>query len=196
VTIKFGKSEIKAMASVIDGEYESVDQAAEAVLQAATELFENRAKFVVVGQLSGTKERLNIPADDPEAIKVSLGWYSTEGDARNAAESLWHNTASGDTFRVWVLPMFHGTPADLHRSQREKYEKEASKSQEKDRLRLLKQIEDRDREAEARAKAHAKGRCVTCDHFAYDHRAVGNGRASCGLNGCDCAQWKERTKNG
>lgn len=121
MSLKYGKKQIQQMIETLEGEHETVEDAALATLATAEAIFEDRAQFVVVGQLCGNRDRLTIPPTDPEAVRVSLGWYSTEGDARKAAESLWQSTASGDTFRTWVLPVFHGTPAEFHGKRKQHY---------------------------------------------------------------------------
>lgn len=159
MSLKYGKAQVAKIIDVLDQDHETVEDAAKAVLDAAERVFEDRAKFVVVGQLASTKERLTIPSDDPEAIKLSLGWYSTEGDARSAAESMWHSTASGDTYRTWALPVFHGSPADLHAKAKAKYQAEAAKAEEKRTERIQASIEAGAREADARAR-ELRARCA------------------------------------
>jgi hypothetical protein len=152
VALKFGKKQRERVAAVLDADHESLEHAVDAVLGLVSELVAERASFVVVGQLASTKERLSVPPSDPEAIKVALGFYSTEGDARSAAESLWNSTASGDTFRTWWLPLFHGSPAEFHKTQKEKYVAAAAKTKAAMSERIQKQIEQRRAEAEERAR--------------------------------------------
>lgn len=121
MSLKYGKSEVNAIAAVLDEDHATVEDAARACLRAMEDIFASRASFVVVGQVTGTKERGSIPPDDPEAVRMSLGWYSTEGDARAAGDSLWFNTASGDTLHTWVLPVFHGTPAEWHGKRKQQH---------------------------------------------------------------------------
>ena len=121
MSLKYGKAELAAIEAVLDAEHETLGEAAKAVLLAAEAVFEKRAKFVVVGQLLQKKGGELIKPWDDEAIKLALGWYATEGDARAASESLWHNTASGDTFRTWVLNVHHGTAAEFHTEQKNHY---------------------------------------------------------------------------
>jgi hypothetical protein len=181
------------MIEAIDQDHASAEDAALAALAAAEAVLEERAKFVVVGQLVGTKERDEIPPSDPEAIKVALAFYSTEGDAQKAAESLWYSTASGDRFRNWVLPMFYGTPADLHAKQKAKYAEAAAKAKEKASERMKESIRKRQEEMEERARG-GKGSCENCSHQPYDHGTSGNGRGKCMLSTCECEKWKEKTK--
>jgi hypothetical protein len=143
--------------AVLTDDHETLDDAVDAVFEAVSDLVAERASFVVVGQLAATKERLSVPPSDPEAIKVALGLYSTEGDARSAAESLWHSTASGDTFRVWWLPLFHGTPAELHKKQKEKYIAAEAKRDEQQRERLKASIAKRQAEMDERARQLREG---------------------------------------
>lgn len=192
MSLKYGKTEIATMAAVLDAGYETVEEAAAAAIGIAEEIFEKRAKFVVVGQLCGTKTRENIPPDDPEAIKLSLGWFSTEGDARSAAESLWYSSATGDMFRCWVLDVHHGTPAELHAKQKEKYAAIEVKRQEAKTERLKAQIAKRMEDDRIRA-AGGKGACQ-CGHQQYDHSLVGQGRGKCWGTDCTCPKWDEKTK--
>lgn len=193
MSLKYGKASVKVMEAALEAPHETLGDAAEAAILASEAIFEDRAKFVVVGQLASTKERSAIPPDDPEAIRLSLGWYSTEGDARAASETLWHNAATGDTFRTWVLPVFHGTPAELHKKRKDAYQAQAEKAAEAVRLRLQGAIEKRLLEAEIR-NAGGKGSCSTCKHQAYDHRTAGSSRGVCGLDECPCPKWAEKKK--
>lgn len=195
MALKYGKNEIKAMIAAIDNdEHESAEDAAKAALAAAEEIFEDRAKFVVVGQLRATKERLSIPPADGEAIKVSLGWYSTEGDAISAAGSLWSNTATGDNFRCWVLPVFHGTPAAFHDTQKAKYAEAEAKRAEKAKEKFLESIVKHREAMEERARS-GKGSCKTCGHMSGDHAMTSEGNKGRGVcRMCECPKWEERTK--
>lgn len=192
MALKYGKSEIAAVASVLDGEYASAEEAAEAALDAMEEIFEKRAKFVVVGQLAVTKELGDIKPSEPAAIKLSLGWYSTEGDAIRAAESLWSNAATGDQFRCWILPVHHGTPADLHGKRKEQYQAAEAKRAAAARAKVLENIAKRQEAAAVRA-AGGRGSCQ-CGHQQYDHSMVGNGRGRCLANDCSCPKWDETKK--
>lgn len=193
MSLRYGKKQIDAMIAALDADYETVKDAALAALGAAEAIFEERAQFVVVGQLQSTRSRTSIPASDPEAIKLSLGWYSTEGDAIKAAESLWHNAGSGDEFRTWVLPVHHGTPADLHANRKKAIQEATLKRKEKAGEKLDDDIRKRHEVLEERARG-GKGSCETCSHQPYDHSTTGNGRGRCYVNGCTCPQWKEKTK--
>lgn len=132
MSLKYGKREVSKVASVLDGEYETAEQAAEACLKAMEEIFAARAKFVVVAQLASDRESGTIPPTDSKAIRVSLGWYSTEGDARSAAESMWQSLQTGETFRVWVLPVFHLSPAEFGKQRKQTESVEAKMRQKRD----------------------------------------------------------------
>lgn len=127
MAIKYTTKNIKAMIEAIDQDHESAEAAALAALEAAEAVIEERAQWAVVGQLCATKERSSVPPSDPEAIKVALAFYSTEGEARKACESMWWSTASGDSFRVWAIPVFWGTPAEFHKERKAKYVTQQSK---------------------------------------------------------------------
>lgn len=154
MSLKYGKAEIKTMIEAFDQDHETIEEAALAALAAAEEIFEKRANFTVVGQVRGTKERMTIPPDDPEAVKMALGWYSTAGDAEKAAQSLWTSTASGDQLRVWVLPTFHGTPADWHGKRRDDYKAKQQKANQDKSEKFLKSIVKHREAMEERAREY------------------------------------------
>ena len=188
MALKYGKAQVNKIVDVLDQDHETIEDAARAVLEAAERIFEERAKFVVVGQLAGTKDRLTIPSNDPEAIKVSLGWYSTEGEARSAAESLYHSTASGDTYRTWVLPTFHGTPAQLHDKAKRKYQAEMEKAADKAMERIRASIEKRMAEEEKRAQL-MRAPCL-CGHKVLDHQGQIDKAGRCNHIGCRCEKFE------
>lgn len=187
MAMKYGKAQMNRVIDVLDQDHETVEDAARAVLAEAERIFEERAKFVVVGQLSGTKERLTIPSDDPEAIKLSLGWYSTEGDARGAAESMWHSAASGDTYRTWVLPVFHGSPAELHKRAKDKYAADAAKAKDKMQERVREGV--RKAEAAAEERARLMRTPCKCGHDVLHHKGTVDKPAECAA--CRCTGYQE-----
>lgn len=151
MALKFGKVQREKVMTVLEADHETLDDAADAVLALVNDLVKERASFVVVGQLSSTRERMNVPPSDPEAIKIALGPFSTEGDARSASESLWASTASGDTFRNWVLPVFPGTAAEFHQKQKEQHVAAEQKRKDAANERMKKQAEKHRQETQARA---------------------------------------------
>lgn len=181
------------MIAAIDQDHESASDAALAALAAAEEILEDRAKYIVVGQLLESKEHGRLDPSSREAIKVALGFYSTEGDAASAAESLWASGATGDKFRCWVLPMFYGTPADLHGKRKEAYAKAEENLKDKLQERVRASIRKRQEEMEERARG-GKGSCEVCGHQPYDHSSAGQGKGKCLLSTCECPKWKERKK--
>lgn len=196
LSLKFGKTEIARMVEAIDADHPSAEEAAKAALATAEAIFEKRAQFTVVGQVVRTKENGRVSPTHPDAVKVALGWYSTEGDAIKAAESLWSNAQTGDEFRCWVLPTFHGTPTELHAQQREKYAAAEAKRAETSRRKFLESIEKHRLAMEERAKG-GKGSCVHCGHTPYDHAMKSEdnkGRGKCRLTNCTCSKWSEKTK--
>lgn len=192
MSLKYGKKQIEQMAAVLDGDYGTVNEAAFAALEEAERIFEERNKFVVVGQLAGTRERQTIDPADPEAIKLALGWYSTEGDANTAASSLWSSTSTGDRFRVWVLNVFHGTAAEWHAKRKAQYVELESKQKEARTAKMHADIAKRQQEAQARSE-EGKGAC-DCTHAKYEHRMDGSSTGACGLTECACPKFRERKK--
>jgi len=195
VSLKAGKNEISMMVEALEAEHASVQDAALAALTAAEGVFAKRAKYMVVGQLAGMPGKPYIKPSDPDAIKVALDWYSTEGDARKAAESLAFSTVSGDTWRVWVVPLFHGTAAEMHAKQKQAYADAEVKAQVAAQERLKLGIEKRAREAEIRANG-GKGSCESegCGHTGPDHLTDGSSRGRCGVTNCPCVKWREKKK--
>lgn len=105
------KKDVATIAAVLrDGEFDSADEAAAAVLEAAWDLYEAKSKFIIVGQLYYAPGEGFIQPEDPRALKVALGPYGTESQANKAQASLLYSGATGEEFRRWVLPIHHGTP--------------------------------------------------------------------------------------
>jgi hypothetical protein len=104
--VNFTKANRQAMADVLDADYESVEDAAKAALDAAWEIIQQRAKFSVVGQIK------------PDGDKVSLGLYVTQGQATNDALKLTYSSQTHEEARAWVLPVWHGTPANWYASRK------------------------------------------------------------------------------
>jgi hypothetical protein len=120
VAIKPTKTDAKGLREILDPDWKELDASQLAVLdeiamaccEAAFQLYEDKAKYAVVGQLLyGPYEAIMQPDED----KVSLGFYSTVIQAQNAAEGLTRATGGAtEVFRSWVLPVWHGTPAAWH----------------------------------------------------------------------------------
>lgn len=109
MSLSIGKRDVARMAKVIDGDFDTVGEAAEAVLVEAFAIYEEKARFTVVGQLYYSDGFIDHA--DAAATKVALGRYGTECQAQSAAESLVINGRGHEEFRAWVLPVWHGTPA-------------------------------------------------------------------------------------
>lgn len=153
MSLKYGKKEVSSIADVLDREHESAEAAALACLDAMETIFEQRAKFTVVGQLARTTARGRIDPGDPEAIKVALGWFSTEGDARTAAETLSIATATHEEYRVWILPVHHGTASSLLGERKAQLVAQQARAEEARKARFqasIKKYQEK-REAEVRA---------------------------------------------
>lgn len=119
--MKPGKKEAKAIAKVMDQEYESLEEAAEAVIAEAWRLYESVACWTVVGQLQYAPGGGYASKDEAQASKIALGHYRTENQADTAALSMTHSSATGEDFLTWTLPVFHGSPHEFYTNR--KYEK-------------------------------------------------------------------------
>jgi hypothetical protein len=117
VSLTIGKRDVSRAAAVLDQEYDSVEDAAKAMLEFAFDLYEEKAKWTVVGQLLRSDGTVD-PAT-AEASKVALGAYGTETQALNAASSLVVSTQTNEMFRCWALPIWQGTPASFHKARKE-----------------------------------------------------------------------------
>lgn len=195
MALKFGKSELSKVVECLEADHETVGDAAVAMLGVLETILEGRAKFAVVGQLVSAPGRPSVPPGDPEAIKVHLGFFSTEGDARKAAEGLWSPTASGDTFATWVVPVYHGTPAEFHAGRKAAYVAASEKATEKASERLQAEIAKRQAEAQARADWWVAP-CL-CGHERSEHRVGGMygnhpKRDACANTGCPCNAFVEQ----
>lgn len=122
MAITYTPSDVRRLAKELDPEYASLDDDerealhdyADKALSAALSVVQERAKYTVVGQLyrgPGTHWRTAVEA---ERSKVCLGFYSTEGDARKAAESLFTNNSSHEEWQAWWLPVDHRSPSEHH----------------------------------------------------------------------------------
>ena len=111
MALKPGKRDIAKVAKLLDeGDFESADDAASALMDLAWEIYEAKAKWTVVGQLWYRPR--GVAADPEDAPKIALGRFTTEKQALDVAERLVFSTPTGETFRAWVLPVCHGTPND------------------------------------------------------------------------------------
>jgi hypothetical protein len=105
---------VKQLAAVLSAEYDSVEDAASAALEEAWAAYEARGNWIVAGQIRFTDGRY-VNADDGRASKVAVGPFATRGQAVTAGESLALSKRTGEEFRWWVLELFHGSPATLHK---------------------------------------------------------------------------------
>lgn len=114
MSLSFTPKQINDMVSVLEGQYDTIEQAAKAVLQHATALVAERQNWLVIAQRKGEQ--------------MALAWFASEAPARAAARSLAVNNLTSDEFRCAVMPVFHGSPADYHRGQRKKAEEQHNSS--------------------------------------------------------------------
>lgn len=176
MALRYGKKEVAQVVAAIDAEHATVEDAAVACLKAMEGVWEQRCRFALVAQLRATSERSTVPPSDPEAIKLVLGLYSTEGDARSAGESLWSSPRSGDTFRWWIVPVMHQTAADWHADRKAQYVAMEAKQDEARRQRFQDNIAKFQQETQDRADG--KGACE-CGHRPQSHLSDGNSRGKC-----------------
>lgn len=105
------KKQLEQLIEVLDADYETVDEAAKAVMAKAWDLYSARAKYVVAGQVHYTPEGGWLDHDDAAASKVVLGPYDTLGKANAAQDSLTIGRPTGEVFRTWVIERWSDTPA-------------------------------------------------------------------------------------
>lgn len=109
MAVTFTKANVSKMATILEGDYETVEEAARAALNGAMEIIESRAKFTVVGQ---------VKRHDNKGDKVALGWYGTETQATSAAMGLAFSTKTNEEHFAWVLPVHHGTPDSYYKDRK------------------------------------------------------------------------------
>lgn len=107
-TVDPTKKQLDKMADIL-AEAESVEEAAKAAMDYAFEVYESRAKFVVVGRVAYSKGY--VKPQDARASTVAVGPYSTEGKALAGAQSLLYSAATHEEAKTYVLPMFSGSPS-------------------------------------------------------------------------------------
>lgn len=117
MALKAGKRDIAALIEVLDADYDTVEQAAEVAIVKAWEMYEAKAKWTVVGQMSRASDGES--ADPAEASKIGLGRYGTEKQAIKAAEGLVYSSATHEEFRAWVLPVWNDSPATFFKQRKE-----------------------------------------------------------------------------
>jgi len=115
MALTIGKRDVGVIAQLLDEEYETAEEAAEALIVAAWELYESKAKWTVVGQLYSSPLKGYIDPNGEDVSKVALGRYGTEKQALTAARQLVFGNATAETFRAWVLPVTHGSPAEYYK---------------------------------------------------------------------------------
>jgi hypothetical protein len=128
--LSWTKKHVARMVETLDQDYEDIESAAQAALDTALAIIEERGKFAVVGQVHHTKEHGEIPPSHEAAVKVCLGLFETDTKANEAAGQLVFNTA-GDQLRTWVVPTFFGTPAAWHAERRDQLAALETKADEK-----------------------------------------------------------------
>ena len=119
-----GVRDARKLVPALEEDYDSAEAAALAILEKAWELYEDKARWTVVGQ---ARRRAGQRVENGD--KVALGRYPTETTARHAAEQMAFATATGEEFAVWVLPVHHGTPAQYFTKRKEALEKERDEAE-------------------------------------------------------------------
>lgn len=105
MSIKFGKTERKALIALIESAPEDDDECADELLALAVGLVEQRAKWTVVGQCRSGPNR---------GLVACLGMFSTERDAKTAAASFALDKANDIRWATLAAPVHHCTAAKLH----------------------------------------------------------------------------------
>lgn len=102
-----------------DGEEPTIEQVAMAAMKLAWEMYEESAKFVVVGQVSYSPHSGGyLTPKDAASSKFAIGPYKTEKQATNDALSAAYSAATHEESRVWVLPLHSGTPSEFYKTRK------------------------------------------------------------------------------
>lgn len=91
----------------------SDEAAARALLEAAARIYESRGRFTVVGQLKRNADLklVDQATVDPAKDRVCLGLFTSEAKAKQALQGLADSFITKEECRVWVVPVFNGTPS-------------------------------------------------------------------------------------
>lgn len=119
MALKAGKKDIEKLATVLEGDYGDVTEAATAALTAAWDIYEAKAKYTVVSQLRFSAQAGTIDPLSDEADKIAFGRYGTEKQAHDDAMKMAFSTQTNEEFRSWVLPVHHGTPNDYYKARKQ-----------------------------------------------------------------------------
>ena len=119
-SLSFTKKQVARVVEVLDQDYDSIEDAAMAVLEEAQAIHQERAQWIVLGQVRYRNGEGYFDPEDERAEKVAVAWYATESQARNGAASLTASTATHEEMRVWVMPVEHGSPAELYAKRKAK----------------------------------------------------------------------------
>lgn len=104
-----------------DGEEPTIEQVAMAAMKLAWEIYEQSAKFVVVGQVSYSPYAGGyLSPRDPASSKFAIGPYKTENQATKDALSAAYSAATHEESRAWVLPLHSGTPNEFYKTRKPK----------------------------------------------------------------------------
>lgn len=115
--ITYGKRDLARILTLLEGEYDSPEDLARAVMDEAIRVVKGRAKYVVAAQLYYAPGQGWISPDELAATRGCVGIYSTTGDAVAAAQSMASN-GGAEQWRTWVLPLHFGTPAEFHQARK------------------------------------------------------------------------------
>lgn len=110
MAIKPGKTEVRKLAAVLDQEYATVEEAAEAALVAAWELYESKGKYTVVGQ---------VRQSDGKGDKIALGRFGTANQATTAALQLAYSSVTHEECLAWVLEVHPGSPHEWFKARKQ-----------------------------------------------------------------------------
>jgi hypothetical protein len=136
--ITFTKKHVGSMAEVLDGDYETVEEAAKAALEAALDIIKDRARFTVVAQIDAK------PGEEP-GDKIALRWHATEKQAIEDALKTAYSTQTHEEAHAWVLPIFNDSPSAYYSSRkkdRKAAELENSSYRERELQRRVQWVED------------------------------------------------------
>lgn len=99
----------KKLAKLLDeGEFGSALEMAEAALELAFQAYEDRSRFIIVGQMRYSTE-LGYLRDNGD--RVAFGPYGSLTPAQEAFTQLTYSAATNEEFKAWLLPYEQGTPA-------------------------------------------------------------------------------------
>lgn len=123
----------------MDQDYDTLEEAAKATLEEAWEIYEAKAKYMIVGQVYYHGGYLD--EEDLEKGRVVMGPFATRKQAESDGQKLAVSSATGEQAKWMAIPYWGGTPAAWYGERKKARGKQGSDDTPLRELRHLMQVE-------------------------------------------------------